>query len=83
MRRWCTETRPACNGRPRTQGKKAELVLQDTLRLTESPTIRKNCVVTVTKVWMGVIPVQGRLAGGDAMGSREGTLHRGRGQRVI
>jgi hypothetical protein len=42
VRRWRTETRPVCPGRRSTRDKKAEPVLQDTLRLTECPTIRKK-----------------------------------------
>ena len=42
VRRWCTETRQVCPERRRTRSKKAELVLQNTLRLTECTTIRKK-----------------------------------------
>jgi hypothetical protein len=42
VRRWCTETRPVCPERLRTQSKKAELVLQANLRLTACTTIRKK-----------------------------------------
>ena len=42
VRRWCTETRPVCPERLRTQSKEAELVLQANLRLTVCTTIRKK-----------------------------------------
>jgi hypothetical protein len=46
MRRWHTETRPACPGRRRMQVKKAELVLQAILRLMDWKTIEKElCAV--------------------------------------
>src|SRR5918992_4200891 len=46
VRRWCTQTRLVCPGRRHTRSKKAELMLQDTLRLTECTTIRKKlCAV--------------------------------------